>query len=329
MTPVPGGAAIAPAKINLSLNLTGKTADGYHLLDSIVAFADFGDRLTLTTGDADDSGDSDSVGPQVRLRGPFADSLHHRGGDTLVLAAMRLMARRLEIPAHLTAPLTVTLAKNLPIGAGFGGGSGDAAACLRLLAARWGAEAMLDGAEGAAMALELGADVPVCLRRGPTRVRGIGEVLDPLPPLPPGIGLLLLFPGFSLATGQVFAALAMPETHNGPAMSPSLSPSPSPLPLPLADFGRDARDLADILARRGNDLYPAALSLCPALAPALDALRALPDCRYAAMSGSGSGCFALFDDPATARAARDRLRTGTGWWTAAGRFTDTDGLPGP
>lgn len=277
----PGGVTeAAPAKINLYLHVLGRRPDGYHRLDSLVTFADFGDELRAEP--ADDL--------SLRISGPFAPELTGNT-DNLVLKAARLLA------ADRGARLT--LAKNLPVAAGLGGGSADAAAALRALRALWTLD--VPGAALAALAFRLGADVPVCLAGRTTFVGGAGEDLAPAPQLPPA-GVVLVNPGHELRTAEVFAAREGPFSGAGRFDSPP----------------RDAAALAGVLTTRRNDLEPAAIRLVPAVEAVLAGLRASPGCRLARMSGSGATCFGLYDDRAAANQAAawlgERERT---WWIKA------------
>jgi len=273
----------APAKINLFLRVTGRRADGYHLLDSLVIFAGVGD--TLRARDAD--------GLSVDVTGPFAAGLAGEA-DNLVLRAARDLAAVMGVPARAR----LSLEKNLPIAAGIGGGSSDAAAALRLLGRLWGpaAEATLKPP----LAARLGADVPVCLAGRPARMRGIGERLDPGPALPE-FGIVLVNPGAALATAEVFQA-------RGGAFSRE-----AVLPRGWAD----AASMAAGLAALGNDLEPSAARLRPVITEVLAAMRADPSCLLARMSGSGATCFCLCQDPAEAAAAAARLAR-PGWWSWGG-----------
>lgn len=275
-------AEAAPAKVNLHLHVTGRRADGYHLLDSLVVFAGAADLLTGDTAD----------GLSLALGGPEAASLAAEP-DNLVLRAARALAAAAGVPANAA----LRLAKRLPVASGIGGGSADAAAALRLCARLWGLR--LPEARMAELALSLGADVPVCLAARPARMGGVGEVLSPAPRLPP-FGLLLANPRVAVATPAVFRARAR-------AFRP-----PAALPAGWNDAAAMARDLAAL----ANDLQDAAVSLCPAIGEVLAALAALPGARLARMSGSGATCFALFDDPGTARAAAGLLPAA--WWRWGG-----------
>lgn len=260
----------APAKLNLALHVTARRGDGFHALDSLVVFTAFGDRLRLAPGEG------------VALAGPFGAGL--AGHDNLCTAAAGLMRARVAI----------TLDKRLPVASGLGGGSADAAAVLRgLMRAGWPAP------EASALP-GLGADVPVCLASRPMRMRGIGEVLDPVPALP-DLALVLVNPGAALTTPAVFAAL---ERADNPG-----------LPVLPARLGRAA--LLGWLAATRNDLQAPAQRLLPVIGRVLAAL-ATSGAELARMSGSGASCFGIFPDPARAEAAAARIRAAEpGWWVQA------------
>lgn len=273
----------APAKVNLFLQITGRQADGYHTLDSLVVFADIADRLGAT------------LAPKLRLSidGPFAADLPS-GDENLVLRAARVLAAT----AGVTAGAALRLTKVLPHAAGLGGGSADAAATFRLLERLWrcppGSIRLL------ALAARVGADVPVCLESRPVRVGGIGEVLDRAPALP-SFGLCLVNPGCPLLTKTVFAA------RNGPFSGRAELPS----------AWHDVSGLAARLAELRNDLEAPAIALCPPIATVLQALAATPRCLLARMSGSGATCFGLFPDATTAQQAAQQLAR-PGWWCWGG-----------
>ena len=291
MTTTPELAEAAPAKVNLHLHVLGRRSDGYHLLDSLVAFAGAADQLRYRPGGA----------LALRLDGPEAAALAAEE-DNLVLRAARLLAAEAGIAPHGTLRLT----KCLPVASGIGGGSADAAATLRLLDRAWGLG--WGGARLALLAARLGADVPVCLDSRPARMGGVGEVLCAAPALPPA-GLVLANPRIPLATPAVFRA-------RGGGFSAEAA-----LPGAWPDAAAMARDLAAC----GNDLEAAAIDLCPAVAEVLAALRGLPGCLLARMSGSGATCFALFADAGAAEAAATRLPAA--WWRWGGGFTE--GAPTP
>jgi 4-diphosphocytidyl-2-C-methyl-D-erythritol kinase len=273
----------AHAKVNLWLNVVGRRADGYHLLDSLVAFVDLADRIEVRASD----------GLSLDVHGPLAASLKDEA-DNLVLKAARLLADRVAVSPRVA----IRLAKRVPVAAGLGGGSADAAATLRELVDLW--RVAMPEEELFDLAARLGADVPMCLAGRTAFVSGIGERLAWSPPLPP-CAVLLVNPGKVLATRDVFAA-----------RSGSFSPA---RPLPAA--WRDLADLSANLAARGNDLTEAAVSLEPAVAQVLDALRGT-DARHVAMSGSGATCFALYESAEMARRAASALPTA--WWRHVGSF---------
>jgi 4-diphosphocytidyl-2-C-methyl-D-erythritol kinase len=282
-------AEAARAKLNLDLLVLGRRPDGYHELDSLVVFADVGDRLAF-----EPAGDL-----ALAATGPFASELP-APGDDIVLRAARLLADETN-PARGGA--RIRLEKNLPVAAGIGGGSADAAATLRGLNRLWGLG--LDGAALREVGLALGADVPVCVHGRPARLRGVGERLDPVRGLPE-IPLVLANPRRPLPTGRVFAALD-PD-----------------LPRPPREEGLPARAslprLVAWLLDTRNDLEAPAVELEPAVAEALGLLRAEPDCWLARMSGSGATCFGVFTRPEAALAAAERLRAARpGWWIEATR----------
>lgn len=280
--------AFAPAKINLYLHVTGRRPDGYHLLDSLAVFAAIGDLVTAEP--ADDV--------RLSLSGPFAEPLRLEP-DNLVLRAARALAEHAGVPARAH----LTLRKVLPIASGIGGGSADAAATLRACAALWGLRPNPD--DWTAIALGLGADVPVCLDSRPSRMGGIGEVLSAAPALP-ACGLVLVNPGVAVSTPQIF------RTRVGGLSESATLPSSWP----------DTAAMAADLSALGNDLTDAAVTLCPVIGDVLAAIAALPGCRLARMSGSGATCWGLFDSADLAAKAADRLtsvdRRNTAWWTWGG-----------
>ena len=273
----------APAKVNLDLRVTGRRPDGYHELDSIVAFTAWADRLTFAR-------DRELT---LELSGPFAPALAGQS-DNLVLRA----ARRLADHAGCPPQVRITLDKRIPVAAGLGGGSADAAATLRGLCRLWQLELTL--ADLLPLAVELGADVPVCLRSRPARMRGIGERLEPIEL--PALDLVLANPNRAVATAQVFGGLG--------TLAPACAPD-GPIPTARAD-------LLAWLRTRGNDLEAPARRLVPPIAEVIEALRAQPGCRLARMSGSGATCFGVFDDaPTAARAARNMRKARPGWWVVS------------
>jgi len=277
----------APAKLNLYLHVTGRRADGYHELDSLVAFADLHDTVAVRPADR----------LTLAVEGRFADALKG-DADNLVLRA----ARALAAAANVEPRAALTLIKRLPVAAGIGGGSADAAAALIALSALW--SVALAPAARDALALKLGADVPVCLAGRPAFVGGIGERLDDAPALPP-VALVLANPLRGLPTPAVFGA------RTGPFDAPAR----------FEQAPKDAAALAALLARRGNALTAAAMALEPEVGTVLRALEDAPGALIARMSGSGASCFALFAAAGEARAAAATLGAAhPGWWVEAGRI---------
>ncbi|MBY0318621.1 MAG: 4-(cytidine 5'-diphospho)-2-C-methyl-D-erythritol kinase [Reyranella sp.] len=273
----------AHAKVNLWLNVVGRRDDGYHLLDSLVAFVDLADRVEARPDDR----------LSLDLDGPLAGALAGEA-DNLVLRAARLLADR----AGVAPRAAIRLTKHVPVAAGLGGGSADAAAVLRELLDLW--RVAMPEEELFDLAARLGADVPMCLAGRAAFVSGIGERLTWAPPLPPG-AVLLVNPAVAMPTRDVFAA------RHG-AFS-----AERPVPRPW----RDLAEFADVLAQRGNDLTAAAVSLAPVVGQVLEAL-GRNGARYAAMSGSGATCFALYDSPELAQRAASVLPPA--WWRHIGRF---------
>jgi 4-diphosphocytidyl-2-C-methyl-D-erythritol kinase len=280
---------LAPAKLNLYLHVIGRRADGYHLLDSLVAFADIGDWLTVAPAQR----------LSVAVTGPFAKDLASIDpAQNLVWRAAERLARQLgRVP-----DASVTLEKRLPVASGIGGGSSDAAAALKSLVSLW--RAQLSDSTLAALGAELGADVPVCLAGRSAFVGGIGESIEPAPALP-AVAVALANPGRALVTADVF------RTRAGPFGEP-------------ARFGRaprDAADLARLLADRRNDLTDPARAIVPEIDDVLTALAGCSGALLVRMSGSGATCFALFADINAAHDAAARLRSANrGWWVASGRL---------
>ncbi|WP_187969937.1 4-(cytidine 5'-diphospho)-2-C-methyl-D-erythritol kinase [Aquibium microcysteis] len=280
-------AALAPAKINLALHVTGRRADGYHLLETLVVFARFGDVLAVEAAAAD----------AVTIGGPHGAGLPADGSNLVVAARDRLRA---ALPAETATPVAIHLDKRLPVASGVGGGSSDAAAALRALAQVWGLDA--GSAAIAGIAAGLGADVPMCLDGRPLVARGIGHTLEPLAAWP-AFDVVLVNPGVAVATPAVFGALARRDNP--------------PLP-PLPRTPDHAAALAFLAAAR-NDLEAPALALAPQIGDALDALRAA-GAGFARMSGSGATCFGIFDGAEAAQAAAARIRADRpGWFVEATR----------
>lgn len=279
MSATPEGAA--PAKINLALHVTGRRADGYHLIESLVVFAGHGDRLAVEEAEQDG----------FSVTGPFASSLPADGGN-LVLRARDLL--RLHFGAGAQSPVMLRLEKNLPVASGIGGGSSDAAAALRLLARHW--KLCASEEDLARLGLELGADVPMCLASRPLVARGIGEKLEPAAGFP-SLPLLLINPGKPLETRAVFARLQKRDNQG-------LGPLPR------------CESLAEIirwLRSTRNDLEAPALSLLPEIADTLGLLEA-EGALLSRMSGSGATCFGIFESIETAEKAAGQIRKKRPGW---------------
>jgi 4-diphosphocytidyl-2-C-methyl-D-erythritol kinase len=257
----------APAKVNLFLHVGPLGADGYHPLASLVTFADVGDVVRMQPAPA----------MEFNVVGPFANALG-RDADNLVTRARDQALARLGV----TEGLRLTLDKRLPIASGIGGGSTDAAATLRLIAERYAPQWFGgdDGGELVELAGQLGSDVPMCLYPYPMLAEGRGDALDYPPPFPE-LDAVLVNPMRPSPTGAVYRAYDLAGAPGDAA----LPPWPEPL--------ETAHDLARFLSRCRNDLQSPAISLQPAIAEALAALKARPETIFARMSGSGATCFAL------------------------------------
>ena len=272
----------APAKINLTLHVTGQRGDGYHLLDSLVVFGKTSDLITVQ---ASNELSLQVVGPQARDV--------PTGGGNLVMRAANLMAKGRGV--------AITLMKNLPVASGLGGGSADAAATLNALSEFWD-EPLPDPQK----ILELGADVPVCLHDTPVRMSGIGEILEPMSRMPKGSGMLLVNPRVGVSTSDVFRGLINRNNPPMPDMIPAFS---------------DVREMANWLKTQRNDLQATAIGLQPKIAGVLGAIEKT-DCLIARMSGSGATCFGLFASEEQAQAAKDAIdMLHPEWWTDSFGFS--------
>ncbi|HAK61901.1 MAG: 4-(cytidine 5'-diphospho)-2-C-methyl-D-erythritol kinase [Pseudomonadota bacterium] len=278
----------APAKLNLYLHVLGRDAGGYHQIESLAAFTRFGDRIEVEEGDD----------LTLQVEGAFAADCGAIA-DNLAFRAARLLARHASRPARAA----LRLHKNVPVAAGLGGGSSDAAAVIRSLMKHWRME--LDESVLSALALELGADVPVCLRGRPAIMRGVGEQLTDAPEIP-SCYALLVNPGVALSTKAVF------ENLRG-----RFSEASSPLPERFSDV----REMAQYLGKRKNDLQAPAMELAPEIQTVLDALDRAPGCLLARMSGSGATCFGLFARASElAQAANAMARAHPGYWMTQTRL---------
>jgi 4-diphosphocytidyl-2-C-methyl-D-erythritol kinase len=278
----------APAKINLALHLVGRRPDGYHLLETLVAFPDFGDMISISAG---------THGLTLDVDGPFAAelSLIAKGPDnTAEAAAHALMqaAGRRGFP-----PAALMLTKRIPLASGLGGGSADAAATLRLLNRHW--DLKLSGDKLAGVGIGLGADVPMCLTSRPAVATGIGEKLAPVSGLPP-LPVVLVHPAIPLPTARVFARVGNAYQR--------------PLPLLPKQFG-SVIGFVQWLRQTRNDLTEAARAETGLADAAVKALSRDQDCLFARMSGSGASAFGIFASRTSAERAAGRIGSANPhWW---------------
>ena len=275
---------LARAKVNLWLNVVGRRADGYHLLESLIAFTDLADEIEAVPSDR----------LTLSVDGPLAPAITAEGDNNLVLKAARLLGDRVGVAPRVALRLT----KRIPVAAGLGGGSADAAATLRVLIDLW--RVALPAEELFELAARLGADVPMCLAGRAAFASGVGERLEPAPLLP-SCAILLVNPRVALPTPDVFKARRGAFFESRPLH-------------PWSDLG----SFAAALAERGNDLTEAAITLRPVVAEVLAFLRNSDRALHAAMSGSGATCFALYESVELANRAAAHLPTS--WWHHAGRL---------
>lgn len=285
------------AKVNLSLRVVGRRADGYHDLESVVAFADCADRLTLEPGG------------ELRLAttGPLAAACGETS-DNLVFKAAKLLADavpNLKLGAF-------ALDKVLPVAAGIGGGSADAAAALRLLARL--NNLSLDDPRLQEVALATGADVPVCLFSRACDMTGVGEQLLPL--ALPSMPCVMVNPRVPVATKDVFRELGL---RNGELLVGATDVLEAPA---WPEQGGSIADWVDVLETVANDLEGPALRIEPVIGHVLEVLRSSAGVKLARMSGSGATCFAIYGAPAEAYVAAERIRRDhPGWWVHAGTLS--------
>ena len=276
--------SLAFAKINLLLKVTRRRNDGYHLLDSLVGFCEFGDRLEISLNEAQD---------EIITEGTFGREIDENN-------IIKKTLEKFRETTNWEQPVKIRLEKEIPIGAGLGGGSSDAATTLRLLS-QVPKSPPLTHKELFNMALELGADVPVCLHGKTTRMQGIGERLSLLQPLP-RLPIVLVNPNCRLETKNVFGALRGNYSE--------------PIDSYLFEKSWSQETLEDLLrSKQQNDLYDAAVSLVPQISKVLTLLRELPGVIGVGMSGSGATCFAIFKQSKAAKMneALERLNETT-WW---------------
>ncbi len=283
---------IAPAKINLFLHVVGRRRDGFHLIQSLFAFASFGDQLTLSA----------DCKLKLELEGPFSHNLE--AGNNLILKAAAALAQA----ANLDNPgAKIRLCKNLPVAAGIGGGSADAAAALHALQDIWQVETTHH--DVLKLALKLGADVPACYVGQPVIVSGIGEEMMPYEHLP-NLPIIVVNPGRKMSTHNVFAAFREQAQTFSKRMPASLI--------------RDGIDIWDLLSRTRNDLETIVSRLAPRVANCLQAISKTAQCRLARMSGSGACCFGLYGDQQFASLAAEEIKSlYPSWWVQTGHIQGT------
>lgn len=279
----------APAKINLFLHVGAKRADGFHALESLVAFTEVADRLTFTPGKT----------LSLHAEGPFAGKLPPREDNLVVKAARALGGER---------GAEIVLEKNLPVASGLGGGSADAAAALRGLNLLWD----LGKSERELMEIgaALGSDVPVCVLSEPALMEGRGEIVTPVAALPP-LALVLVNPSVMLPTVDVFSRV---ERRTGIGQ---MDRSPARL--------ETLWDVTAFLAGARNDLEPPACALAPIIDDVLDALAEQPGCAFVQMSGSGPSCYGLFEGRHVALEVAEFIaHEHRNWWVRATRIADAN-----
>jgi len=271
----------APAKINLYLHVTGKRDDGYHLLDSLMAFAECGDVIEVEAA-------SDL---SLSISGPFAEGLP-TGPDNLVMQA----AEKIRQFAGGATGARIKLQKNLPVASGIGGGSADAAAVMKALCQLW----EVAPAEGdlMALALSLGADVPICLTGKAAFVSGIGEIITPVSDLPT-VPMVLVNPGVAVSTPSIFKA------RQGGFSNPN----------PFTEISQTTQQLIECVSVRSNDLMAPAIQVASVIGEVIEGLSECNGILLSRMSGSGATCFGLFDTQQDAQqAARSLKSNNPGWW---------------
>ncbi len=286
---------LARAKINLALHVTGQRADGYHLLDSLVCFTDFGDQLTLSKTQ------QTSEIATLEISGPFATGLSSTA-DNLIIKAANALSHSFGKIGISCPPVHIHLEKNLPLASGIGGGSADAATTLLMLKDFWGKDAPIDLNK---IAQTLGADVAMCFNAQPKRVRGVGEKLSEFP-LKVSLPLLLANPGIRLSTPDVFAALE--------------NKTNAPMELPHGVENHDIASVVDMLTPLRNDLGKPARKLVPQIGDVLDSVTSQKGCKSARVSGSGATCFGIFDSVENCDLAFENIKQDKPhWWLKSTR----------
>jgi 4-diphosphocytidyl-2-C-methyl-D-erythritol kinase len=294
---MPALVAEGRAKVNLTLRVIGRRVDGYHDLESVVAFADCADRLTL----------SPDAELDLKMSGPLAGACGETS-DNLVLKAARLLGQR--VPGLKVG--SFTLDKILPVAAGIGGGSADAAAALRLLAQL--NDLTFEDERLREVALLTGADVPVCLASRACDMTGVGETLLPLSlPIMPCV---MVNPRVPVATKDVFAALGL---RNGELLVGATDVFRGTA---WPEAGASVEDWVEVLAASSNDLEDPATRIQPVIGEVISALSATNGAWLARMSGSGATCYAIYENTADAGRAAEKIRRDhPGWWVHAGTLS--------
>ena len=279
----------APAKINLALAVTGKRADGYHLLESLAVFTRFGDQIQA----------ADAVEDSLVVDGPHAAALKDDDvSDNLVTRARDRLRAHLKQSGRKAPPVALRLEKNLPVASGIGGGSADASATLRLLIRFWNVD--VSEQDLRILALSLGADVPMCLESKALMARGIGEEIEPVEDMAT-LPMVLVNVGVAVSTPSVFKALTSPDNP----------------PLPALPATRDISGMAKWIMAARNDLVEPALSLSPQIGTCLEAIRSSGALVHA-MSGSGATCFGIYETTDKAKqAARQISKEWPRWFVTA------------
>lgn len=284
----PARTELAAAKINLALHVGARRSDGYHQVETLVVFADYGDIVSAAPGAATGG---------VTIKGPFGRALAGGTTSTDNLAVRAAVELRKAAGKRVIAQTKLVLTKRIPIASGLGGGSADAAAVLRLLNREWGLD--LTNARLDEIGLKLGADVPMCLASYPLVATGIGETIRAVSGMP-AIPIVLAHPGEAVATASVFAALKPAER--------------GPLP-PLPNRFHSLLDVIFWLKKARNDLAEPAAAVSPIAVAAARALMSDAECLFARMTGSGAAAFGIFTTMDAAERAAGRLRQSKpGWW---------------
>ncbi|PCI89045.1 MAG: 4-(cytidine 5'-diphospho)-2-C-methyl-D-erythritol kinase [Hyphomicrobiales bacterium] len=283
---------LCPAKINLFLHILGKRTDGFHMLESLVTFADCGDELSFERADE----------LTLEIIGPYANELNGFDiNDNLIIRAAKLFEQHFNI----RVAGKFTLLKNLPVASGIGGGSSNAAMAIKLLMQAYDKADDMDD-----VLLALGADVPVCFNGKNVIMSGIGERLDQWPELP-NLHAILVNPNEAVSTAKIFGKL-----------NASADIAPYDFARQVAPIFCDVFELAKFLKNQRNDMQSAAVEICPKIANVLNALNECDDLLFAQMSGSGATCFAIFNTSRQAKTATKQLADAhPNWWIKSTIFS--------